>query len=112
MHNLSDTPSYYKFSPDLSKTFKVYPKCGLVEGQGFVILTIEFNPKEFIAYNVVLNCYSNHNASNSLKLNVHGYCSEPNIELQNHGKVYFPPSYTGVCSRQKVKVQNMSRIPL
>jgi hypothetical protein len=32
--------------------------------------------------------------------------------LQNEGKIYFPPSYTGVYSRQKVKVNNLSRIPL
>lgn len=50
LHNLSDTPSYYKFSPDTTKTFRVFPSCGLVESKSFVILTIEFNPKEFKAY--------------------------------------------------------------
>ena len=47
-----------------------------------------------------------------MHINVFGYCSEPKISLQNEGKIYFPPSYTGVYSRQKIKIKNLARIPI
>jgi hypothetical protein len=95
LHNLSDTPTYFRFNPDPSRTFRVYPIAGVVEGKGFCILIVEFAPKDFRAYEQTLHCHLNHSASNSLKLHVSGYCSEPSLSLQNSGKVYFPPSYTG-----------------
>ena len=32
--------------------------------------------------------------------------------MQNEGKIYFPPSYTGVFSSQKIYIKNLSRIPI
>ena len=112
LHNLGDTPAFFKFSPDVTKITRVHPNQGLILGKSFVILTLEFIPKEHKAYNINLTCHLNHNHSNSHHLSLHGYCSEPKLELQNEGKVYFPPSFTGVFSRQKVKVQNLSRVSL
>ncbi|KAL4426641.1 hypothetical protein ABPG74_018719 [Tetrahymena malaccensis] len=110
--NNSDTPTYFKFLPDPSKTYRVYPNAGMVEGKSFFIVTIEFRPTEYKAYNNVLTCSLNNNSSTTLNLYTHGYCSKPKLHLQNEGKVYFPPSFTGVYSRQKVKVENLSRVTL
>lgn len=90
----------------------MYPNSGIVEGKSFFILTIEFKPTEYKAYNNILSCNLNHNSSNMMHLYTHGYCSKPKLQFQNDGKIYFPPSFTGVCSRQKVKVENLSRVAL
>lgn len=81
MHNTSDTPTYFKFSPDVDKIFKVFPHAGLIEGKSFVVIVIEFAPKEFKAYNTTLSCHLNHNLSNNLNFHVHGYCSEAELAL-------------------------------
>lgn len=79
--NQSDTPTYFKFLPDPTKTYKVYPNSGLVEGKSFFILTIEFRPTEYKAYNNHLTCNLNHNSSNTLSLYTHGYCSKPKLHF-------------------------------
>ncbi|EGR30025.1 hypothetical protein IMG5_144000 [Ichthyophthirius multifiliis] len=112
LSNLSDTPTFFKFLPDLSKSYRIFPNVGIIQAKSFIILTIEFIPSEYKAYNNTLSCYLNHNASNILNLHLHGFCSKPKLSLQNEGKIYFPPSYTGVYSRQKVKIDNLSRITL
>lgn len=110
--NKTDTPTYYKFSPDINKSFRVFPSCGIVQGKTFSIVIIEFNPKLAKSYNQTLACSLNHNMGSTLHISVFGYCSEPKISLQNDGKIYFPPSYTGVYSRQKLKMKNLARIPI
>ena len=85
LHNYNDTPTYFKFSPDPNKIFRVFPNVGLIEGKSFQIVLVEFLPTEFRAYDQVLNCYLNHNFSNPLKIAVHGFCSEPSLQLQNSG---------------------------
>ena len=110
--NKTDTPTYYKFSPDVNKTFRVFPSCGIVEGKSFGIIILEFNPQLAKGYNQNLTCSLNHNLGHLLHINVFGYCSEPKVFLQNDGKIYFPPSYTGVYSRQKLKIKNLARIPI
>ncbi|KAM3137891.1 hypothetical protein pb186bvf_009972 [Paramecium bursaria] len=108
--NKSDTPIYFKFSPDISKTFKIYPNQGLITGKSSQILILEFVPLENKAYNQNLTCHMNHQSSNQISLNVVGYCSSPCLKLQNEGKVFFPPSFVGVYSRQKITVHNQSRV--
>ena len=110
--NKTDTPTYYKFSPDVNKTFRMFPPCGIVEGKSFSIIILEFNPKSSKVYNQNLACSLNHNMGHLLHINVFGYCSDPKISIQNDGKIYFPPSYTGVYSRQKLKIKNLARIPI
>ena len=94
--NKTDTPTYFKFSPDPNKTFRVFPTCGIVEGKSFSIIILEFNPKAAKGFQQSLTCSLNHNLGSLMHINVFGYCSEPKISLQNEGKIYFPPSYTGV----------------
>ena len=46
--------------------------------------------------------------------NVHlsGECHVPRLTLQNDGKLFFPPSYSGVSSRQRLSIKNNARVPV
>ena len=46
------------------------------------------------------------------KLNLIGHCYEPKLHLSNDQKLFFPPTYIGVSSKQHIQVKNESRIPL
>lgn len=81
VHNTSDTPTYFRFSPDVDQIFRVYPNAGLIAGKSFVVIVFEFTPKEFKAYNTTISCHLNHNTSNTLNFHVHGYASEPELSL-------------------------------
>jgi hypothetical protein len=54
----------------------------------------------------------NHNPSNVQKVSLVGHCYEPSLKLGNDSKLFFPPIYKGVSTKQSVMVQNQSRIPL
>ena len=41
-----------------------------------------------------------------------GYCYAPQIALGNSSKLFFPPTFVGVSSKQKLSIKNESRIPL
>lgn len=43
------------------------------------------------------------------KINFVGTCTEPNIEFENKGQIFFAPTFTGVYTTKKVKVQNLSK---
>ena len=34
------------------------------------------------------------------------------VSLENDGKLFYPPSYTGVAQKQKLGIKNDSRIPV
>ena len=38
------------------------------------------------------------------------YCSQPNLRIENSRKIFFPPQFIGVVSKQTVTVQNTSNI--
>ena len=46
------------------------------------------------------------------KINLIGHCYEPKLKLSNDQKLFFPPCYVGVSTKQLVYVKNESRIPL
>ncbi len=100
LNNVTDTPTYFKFSKLVSTCFRVFPECGLIKGNEFGIVLFEFNPYKLKSYHEVAVCSFNHNLSNQLQIHLYAHCFEPLLRLQNKGKVYFPPSYTGVISRQ------------
>ncbi|CAD8141208.1 unnamed protein product [Paramecium octaurelia] len=110
--NKSDTPIYFNFSPDPTRTFRVFPNQGLIFGKSSQMIIVEFVPVENKAYNQTLVCHMNHQSSNQITLQAIGYCSTPSLKLQNDGKVFFPPSFVGVYSRQKITVHNESRVPM
>ncbi len=38
--NQSDTPIYFKIGPDVTKSFKAYPKIGLIDPKSFAIVVL------------------------------------------------------------------------
>jgi hypothetical protein len=45
-------------------------------------------------------------------VNLIGHCYEPALQISNDQKLFFPPSYVGVSTKQQIFVKNDSRIPL
>ncbi len=43
------------------------------------------------------------------KLTLVGVCTEPDLQFENDGKIYFAPTFTGVYTNKKVKVKNLSK---
>ena len=41
-----------------------------------------------------------------------GYCYQPQLTIANEAKLFYPPTYTGVSSKQKLSIKNEARIPL
>jgi hypothetical protein len=112
INNTSDTPVYYKILKDSTMTFQAYPSFGLVQGKSFGIVCFEFNPKSPRNYNFGAHLVYNHNPSNVQKVNLIGHCYEPALQISNDQKLFFPPSYVGVSTKQQIFVKNDSRIPL
>ena len=114
LNNQTDTPVYYKFGYDTSKVFRAYPPCGIIDGKSFNVVCFEFSPNQSgtKTYTHAISCSLNHNLSDQIIFKLYGYCFEPKLELPNNGELTFPPSYTGVISKQKVKIHNTSRVPL
>ena len=100
INNTSDTPVYYKILKDSTMTFQAYPSFGLVQGKSFGIVCFEFNPKSPRNYNFGAHLVYNHNPSNVQKVNLIGHCYEPALQISNDQKLFFPPSYVGVSTKQ------------
>jgi hypothetical protein len=110
--NLSDTPTYYNITGDVQRAFRVYPKAGLIDGKSFNILTLEFAPTHYKQYNSTLVVHLNNSSGSPLNLQLMGICSEPKLRLHNDGRVYFPPTFTGVFTRQDLEIENLSKLPV
>lgn len=76
--NHSDTPIYFKFGPDVTKAFRIYPKIGLIEPKAFCIVGLEFTPTEYKTYksNVSISLNDMPGSSN-IKLSLTGTCTQP-----------------------------------
>ena len=109
--NKTDTPSFFKFDADTSKNFDVFPKYGIIEGHKFKIIFIKFQPREARLYEKTLNCRLN-NAIDVIRIKLIGYSCNPNLHIDNNSQLFFPPSFLGVHSKQKISFLNKSRIPL
>ena len=110
--NKTDTHTYFKFSSDLNKSFRIFPIGGMIAGKSSQIILFEFSPRETKVYHTSISCSFNHNLSNMVSFKLYGFCCQPKMDLQNNGEIYFPPSFMGVISKQTFKVQNKSRIPI
>jgi hypothetical protein len=108
--NNSDTPIYYKLLPDPSRTFRIFPSTGLIEGKSFALICFEFNPKVQRSYSFVTQCILNHTASFQTKLQLIGYCYVPSILLEGENKIYYPPTFMGVESKEKLAIKNESLV--
>jgi len=52
----------------------------------------------------------NHASTALIKINLEGVCSDPSIFIDNEAKIFYPPLFTGVTSKQKVGILNSSHI--
>ena len=109
--NKTDTPSYFKFDNDGSEIFQVFPKFGLIEGHKFKIIFFKFSPKVPSLQNHTMHCRLN-NAIDVIRVKLAGYCCQPMLEIDNISQIFFPPSFIGVHSKQKIGFHNRSRVPL
>jgi hypothetical protein len=73
---------------------------------------MEFHPKTPRFYNFTAQCIFNHSSSNIQNIHLIGHCYQPSLTLSNNNKLFYPPTYVGVSSKQKVTVKNESRIPV
>lgn len=110
--NTSDTPVFFKMMADPAKVFRVYPLMGLIQGKSFALVCFEFNPKSANHWSFTSQCVLNYTYTNVQSIHLSGKCFRPEITLANKGKLFFPPTYTGVSSKQKLVVKNNARIPL
>ena len=103
--NHSDTPIYFKFGPDASKAFRIYPKIGLIEPKGFCLIGLEFTPSDYKTYKSTVSISLNDMpGSNNIKLHLTGICTEPELSLENNGKLFFTPTSVGVYSKKSYKI--------
>jgi hypothetical protein len=112
INNLGDTPCYYRVLPDPAQVFRVFPPAGFVLGKTSIVLTLEFNPKVPMTYQYPIHCLLNHASSSGLSLTLIGLCCEPSLYLENHAKLYYPPLFTGVTSKQVIALVNSSQVPV
>ena len=110
--NQADTPCYYQIVADASGIFKVFPPVGFILPKTFTILAVEFKPKVPQNYKFQLNFLMNHASSSLAKVSLEGVCSDPSIFIDNEAKIFYPPLYTGVSSKQKVGILNSSHIAI
>lgn len=110
--NTSDTPVFYKMVPDPSKVFRIFPLIGLIPEKSFALVCFEFNPKSANHWSFTSQCVLNYTYTNVQNIHLSGKCFRPEITIANKGKLFFPPTYTGVSTRQKLTVKNNARIPL
>ena len=109
--NKTDTPSFFKFDDDGNEYFSVFPKFGLIDGHKFKVIFFRFSPKQPCLLTHVMHCRLN-NAIDVIKVKLAGYCCLPALQIDNNSQVFFPPSFLGVHSKQKIGFHNRSRVPL
>lgn len=103
---------YYKILQDSTKTFRAFPPVGMLNGKSFALVCFEFLPKHPRFYNFTAQCIFNHSASNIQSLHLIGYCYQPHLTIGNDAKLFYPPTFTGVSSKQRLSIKNDARIPL
>ncbi len=109
--NKSDTPLFYSFSTDPGKVFRMQNKYGLIEGNKFKLILIEFCPKDTLVYRYPLRIIFNHDTSNVKTIILNGLCVDPVIEIQGvKNEIYFPPSFIGITTKKKLTIINRSPI--
>ena len=83
----------------------------MIPGKSFALATFEFNPKSARFYNFSAQFVFNNSSANVQAVLLQGYCYGSTISLPAD-KLFYPPSFVGVSTKQKFLVKNDSRIPL
>jgi len=71
----------------------------------------EFNPRSPRFYNFSAQFVFNNSSANVQSVLLQGYCYGSTISLPQD-KLFYPPSFVGVSTKQKFLVKNDSRIPI
>lgn len=110
--NKSDTCLYYKFMPDISNIYRIYPKLGLIEPKGFNLILIEFCPKEVKSYIFPMKIIFNHDLLSMQTIMLYGLCCDPAIEIENAKKdeIFFSPSFIGISTKKFISIINRSPV--
>jgi len=96
---------------DSTQTFKAFPSLGLIPGQSFALVCLEFSPKAPRSYNFTSQFLFNNSTANIQSCHLTGTCYGPAVTLPQD-KIFFSPTYIGVSTLQKFGVKNDSRIPI
>lgn len=110
--NNADTPCYFRLLTENTGVFKVFPPVGFIQAKSFTILAVEYHPNTPQNYSSSLKFVLNHSPSQVLSVKVSGVCCDPTIFIDNEAKIFYPPLYTGVSSKQKIGILNSSHIPI
>ena len=78
---------------------------GQIAGKSFQLVCFEFNPKQPRFYNFLSQFLFNNSNANMQQVLLQGFCYSPQVTLQKD-QVFFPPSYVGVSTRQKLPLKN------
>jgi len=108
--NESDTPAKFAFKNDPRGVFEVMPRKGLIDGSSFVLVVIRFSAPKAETYNFSLQCALNNSDIHTIQCWGCGYV--PDAIMDNNATLYFKPTFTGLASYSKMKVRNLSRIPI
>ena len=84
----------------------------MINGKSFALLCFEFQPKSARIYNFTSQVVFNHSSSNVQSIHLTGFCYNPSLILGNSSKLFYPPTFIGVSSKQKLSIKNTSRIPI
>lgn len=106
--NTGKTPLFYNIENDLSGIFSIKPNRGLIQS-GHQICVVRFSPKNHQLYDQVLNVTFNDRSKNSKPLRFVGPCEEPEIMLENGGKIYFKQTCIGTSSESQYSFKNLTR---
>ena len=101
IRNRSDTPLFYSISQLPSDAFRVARKFGLIPGNQFHLILIEFCPKETTTYRYPLRITLNHDSTSVKNIILNGFCVDPVIEIEGvKDEIYFPPSFIGITTQK------------
>ena len=113
IRNRSDTPLFYSISQLPSDAFRVARKFGLIPGNQFHLILIEFCPKETTTYRYPLRITLNHDSTSVKNIILNGFCVDPVIEIEGvKDEIYFPPSFIGITTQKKLTLINRSPIKI
>jgi hypothetical protein len=107
--NRTDTPCIFKVDK-ITGPFKVYPRAGYISKNSFTNLVIKFCPTKEAIYTERIVIRFNLNYKRTLMLK--GYCLSSDLEIENEGRIFFPPCHVGVKSELPCVLRNKGRMPI
>lgn len=116
LRNGGDTPLSFRFAAP-EAPFRVWPSAGVVEPNGFRLVTLRFEPAAAGEYAAALSCALNGSAdaSHALSLRLWGAAESARAEHAAEGPggaVFFQPTCAGMSSSAASVLRNTTRVPM